>query len=376
MKLVIFSNILNHHQINIADELYQLLGDDFKFVATCPFNKFNLKGGLDYSDRSYYFNISASENDKVNASRLAIESEVCVFGACSQEYAIERAKHNPNGLSFEMAERWLKKGWINAFSSSCRRWWLNYMRYYRKASFYKLCMSAFTAKDDELLGCYKGKHFKWGYFTSINTFSRLTEITQNTPIRLLWCGRFLKLKHPELVLNTAAALKKKGYKFQMEMVGDGEIREGMEALANKLGVWDVVVFCGNLPNSQVLDKMSNSDIFLFTSDKKEGWGAVVNEAMSQRCVVVASDEIGSVPYLIKDGINGLHFKSGELNALVTKVQWLIEHPEEMNKIKEKAHQTILETWSPKKAAHNLLQLIDDLQNGKDTSILEGPGSKA
>ena len=33
-------------------------------------------------------------------------------------------------------------------------------------------------------------------------------------------------------------------------------------------------------------------------------------------------------------------------------------------------------WSPANAAKNFLQLVDDLQHGRDTSITEGPCSKA
>ncbi len=42
--------------------------------------------------------------------RLAREAEVCVFGANSMEYALERVKQSECGLSFEFGERWLKRG--------------------------------------------------------------------------------------------------------------------------------------------------------------------------------------------------------------------------------------------------------------------------
>jgi hypothetical protein len=37
---------------------------------------------------------------------------------------------------------------------------------------------------------------------------------------------------------------------------------------------------------------------------------------------------------------------------------------------------MLNQWSPKIAAKNILQLIEYLQKGEDTSIVEGPCSKA
>ena len=34
MKLVFYSLILNHHQVYVADEFYNILGDDYAFVET------------------------------------------------------------------------------------------------------------------------------------------------------------------------------------------------------------------------------------------------------------------------------------------------------------------------------------------------------
>ena len=171
MRLVFYSNYLNIHQVHLMDEFYELLGDDFRFVATLPRDDKELKGGTDYSTRPYCILAGESERANEDALRLAVEAETCVFGACSHTYAIERAKNNPQGLSFEMGERWLKHGWLTAGSPVFRKWLMNYYLYFRKANFYKLCCSAFTAEDDVKLCCYKGRHYKWGYFTKVGDFS-------------------------------------------------------------------------------------------------------------------------------------------------------------------------------------------------------------
>lgn len=376
MYLTYYSNSLNHHQVSLASELSTLLGGDFRFVITKSMSTCDMKGGVDYRSLPYCLEAEKSQCHEAESYRLARESEVCVFGANSQKYAVERARFGEKLLSFEMSERWLKKGWINVFSPNCMKWWLNYMRFYRKSNFYKLCMSAFAAADDERMGCYKGKHYKWGYFTAVESIAPRVEFSANSPIHMLWCGRFIDWKHPELAIHMAANLKKQGYDFVLNMIGDGKEKPFMEALSKRLGVEDVVRFLGPLPNHQVVEKMKESDVFLFTSDKNEGWGAVANEAMGQGCAVVASDAIGSVPYLIKDGVNGLRFKSGDIVSLTAKVQWLMEYREEMSMMRKEAYKTISEVWSPKTAAKNLLQLINDLKEGNEPSIVEGPGSIA
>lgn len=388
MSLVFYSNYLNHHQAPVADELYSLLGDEFRFVATLSRNEKELKGGEDYSKRHYCIFAAESNSAHDEARSLAVKAEICVFGACSQEFAVERAKNNPHGLSFEMGERWMKHGLLTIGSPVFREWVWNYYRYFRKANFYKLCCSSFTASDDERLNAYKGKHYKWGYFTRVDdTFVNeiSPQITTKGKVRILWCARFLLLKHPELVIKLASRLKGEGYVFSIDLYGDeGHLaphdklypRKGLETLIKKLGVEDVVTLRGSRPNSEIIKAMRDGDIFLFTSDRHEGWGAVANEAMANGCVLVASDAIGSTGYLVKHKETGMVFRSGDIDSLHEQVKFLLDHPEARKRIAKAGMQTMVELWNPSTAAKNLLQLIEDLKAGRDSSITEGPCSKA
>ena len=372
MKLTFFCNYLNHHQVWVADELSQLLGDNFKFVTTMPFNPEELKGGDDYTLRPYCINSITDFNTAMN---YALNSEVCVFGAGSQAFAIERAKRNPTGLSFEVSERWLKKGFINIFSPNFLRWYKNYILFFRKANFHKLCSSGFVKRDDEMLGCYKGKHYKWGYFTNVNS-ETVSEKIGSSKIRIMWCGRFLKLKHPELAVYMAKSLKSEGYDFELDFYGGGDFESKVKTLVTGLDLDDVVTFHGAVPNDEALEAMRQHDIFIFSSNKEEGWGAVANEALSNGCVLVASKDIGSSPYLIENGQNGFCFKTKDFMSLTDQVRWLLNHPSDLQKIKHNAFNTMKNIWNPKNAAHSLLTLIDDLTKGKESSLNEGPCSKA
>ena len=379
MKLAFYCNHLNHHQVRVADELYELLGEDYVFIATLPRNKDSLKGGVDYSFRPYCILAGESNDAHDKALELARNADVCVFGACSQEYAVERAKQKDCGLSFEMGERWLKRGLINVLSPTLRRWWMNYMRYYHRKPFYKLCSSAFVAKDDVKLGAYKGRHYKWGYFTGVDCgfdveASSDVSTTEITP--LMWCSRFLSLKHPELPILMAQRLKEEGLRFFLDFYGSGEVEQKSRDMASRLGLDDVVRFHGAIPNDQVLKEMRRHKIFLFTSDRLEGWGAVANEAMSQGCALVGGDAIGSVTYLVENRRKGMIFKSEDVDSLTDCVRTLIENRSLLKDIRHNAVATMQTMWSPAVAARNLLKLIDDIKNGRSCSIMEGPCSKA
>lgn len=391
MRLVFYSIILNNHQANVADELWRKLGDEYRFVELVAPCEGNAKGGTDdYASRPYLLKAWQSEEEWKEAMQLARTADCCVFSGLPA-LPFEKERMRLGLLSFDMSERWMKRGWLNALSPTIRRMVMAYWQGgWARKPIYKLCNGAFVCPDQLKLRTFPGKCYKWGYFTHVGDFdveASLDVSTSNiTP--LMWCSRYLSWKHPELPVLAAKRLKDRGYRFVIDMYGTGEHEERTRRLAHDVDVEDVVRFKGTLPNDQLMAEMSRHEIFLFTSDRNEGWGAVANESMANGCALVASDAIGSVPYLVKDGENGLMFRSAAtnssfdnvdesaLNDLTEKVMSLLDNKPKLNEIRKNAVLTMQKTWSPENAARSLLQLINDLRNGKDSSIMDGPCSKA
>lgn len=192
------------------------------------------------------------------------------------------------------------------------------------------------------------------------------------------------LKHPELVIELADRLKKDGYDVAIDMYGDEPSspcrntypRKKLLALIDKLDVADIVTLKGNRPNSDILKAMQEGDIFLFTSDRLEGWGAVANESMANGCVLVASDAIGSTRYLVKHKETGMIYRSCDLNSLYEQVRYLLDNPDVRKQIAKAGRESMVKLWSPANAAKSLLKLIENIQVEHKTSVVEGPCSKA
>ena len=381
MKLVFITNYVHHHQIPLADEFYGMLGDGYKYVATDVLPGWLIKGGYDPSiNRLYVVRAYESEDAKRMALQLANDADVVIIGSAPEDYVRERIKAGK--LTFRYNERWFKnRPW---YLSGPRAWyyfWHDHIRY-RNKPLYMLAASAYTCRDVNTIGAYKNKCFKWGYFTKVEDFpfgssANFDASSEGTGAHLMWCARFLRWKHPELPVKLAQRLKNRNYKFIIDMYGSGEELEHTKELAGKLDVMDVVRFQGNLPNDEILKQMRHHQIFLFTSDRNEGWGAVLNESMSNGCAVVASDMIGSVPFLIEDGVNGLIFKSESLDSLETKVVSLLDSVDYRRTIAMNAIKTMRDVWSPKNAAVQFLRLINALKtNDIDLIPSDGPCSLA
>jgi glycosyltransferase involved in cell wall biosynthesis len=379
MTIVFITNFINHHQMPLSEELYRLTDGNYYLVETEPIYDWLKTGGYsDFSYKPYVIQAWKSDDEKNKADAVLKKSDVVLFNPNEGlKYGVAAAKMGK--LCLEVSERWLKRGWLNILSPRLLRNMWYYHTLFKYKPVYKLCSSAFGAADQYKLFSYKNKCYKWGYFTKVDDEFEVETLKQNVSttesIPFMWCARFLKWKHPELPIKMATRLKAKGYNFTLDMYGSGEEYENSVALAKELNVDNVVKFCGNVPNEQILEAMRHHKIFLFTSDKNEGWGAVANEAMSNGCVLVGSDAIGCVPFLLKDGENGCIFKSCNLDSLTEKVEWLLNNPKERYRLAVNGYNTMKNIWSPANAAKSLLQLIEDLKNGKDSSVKEGPCSR-
>lgn len=138
---------------------------------------------------------------------------------------------------------------------------------------------------------------------------------------------------------------------------------------------DCLRVLGAVDNASVREIMLKSDVFVFTSDRNEGWGASLNEAMSSGCACIVSDAIGSSHFLIEDGVNGLLFKNKDVSSLAEKILMNL-NVDYRSKLSRNAYQTMLKEWQPNIAAERLVNLIQQLSEGKDTIYKSGPCSKA
>ena len=163
----------------------------------------------------------------------------------------------------------------------------------------------------------------------------------------------------------------------MTMIGNGDMRPQLSELIETQGLADVVTILDFMPPEKVRDYMEHANIYLFTSDFSEGWGAVLNEAMNSGCAVIASHAIGAVPFLIKNGENGFVYHSGNIDELVHLTKDLLNDKKIRKNVGKNAYLTITEEWNADTAATRFLELCRALkdENELKLQIIQGPCSK-
>lgn len=375
MKIVFLSNYYNHHQSAVSETLYNKTKGGFVFVETIPMEDERKQMGWGTIGRPCFVMQSYKDAKiETECKKMCSEADVVIIGSAPDSFIEERLKNNK--LTFRYHERYFKEGrwriidprvFISHYKKDIR---------YKKKNLYMLCASAYTAPDCRFIGCYKGKAFKWGYFPPVKRYEDIDSLIKNKDhVSILWVARFIKLKHPEAPLYVAKELKQNGYEFTLNLIGSGVLEDDIKKSITENGLDENVKLLGTMSPENVREIMERSEIFLFTSDRNEGWGAVLNESMNSACAVVASGAIGSVPYLIKDGENGYIYKDGDLNDLFAKVKNLIDDDKKRIAFAKNAYRTLTDTWNAETAAERLLTLIENIKNGKETPFTDGPCSK-
>ncbi len=381
MKVCLYSNYLNAHQIPLVKAFLNIKGVDYVFVATTPFNqKRYAMGYRDMNQEEFVVRAYESKDQDKIARQLALEGDIVMFGHSPLKSMMERLAKNK--ITFRVGERLFKNG-TDLFHLP-----LNLGRAYKhklfqcqKLPLFFLAMSAYLSYDVNCFTKYPNRVFKWGYFIGnkeIDYNLVFTKRRNRNTIKIIWIGRLLPLKHPDVVVRLAEQLKKKKYSFECYIYGEGEMQQDLISQIQQKDLVECVHLNGFISQDRVRLEMEDSDIFLFTSDYKEGWGAVLSEAMSSGCAVVASSACGAAPFLIKEGINGYMYHYGDEKELQDKVEDLINNSIRRNSFQKNAFTSMRNVWNAETAAERLLCLVDKIKHNEKIEglYLDGPCSIA
>ncbi len=313
------------------------------------------------------------EHDTDSTSQFC--PEVVIAGSAPESLVREHISQET--IVFRYSERPLKEG------NDVRKYVPRFVRWHRRnppgKPVYLLCAGAYVCDDYARFHLFKNRAYRWGYFPETRRYADFSDlIHRKNRTKILWVGRFIDWKHPEDAVWVAQKLHEKHISFTMELIGTGPLKEKLVKMVQDGGLEQQVIITDALTPSEIRSRMEDAGIYLFTSDRREGWGAVLNESMNSGCAVVASHEIGSVPYLIKDGKNGRIYRSGERTHLLTNVIELLARTDIQESLGEAAYQTITGEWNAEVAAMRFIHLSDEILRGNKYPDLykTGPCSRA
>ena len=365
MRLTFVSNYLNHHQIPFCEAMLAR-GTDLHFVQTEKLDGERARmGWKDASARPYVLDW---ERDRESVREHILSDDCVLMGWAPAAEDLVEERLLAGKLTLRMSERIYKDGQWKAVSP--RGLADKFRRYTRfaKKPYYLLCAGAYVGSDFSLVGAFPGKKLTWGYFPEVREI-RPEELFERRRARavpeLVWSGRFVDFKHVETVLWLAGRLASENERFHLTIAGGGEGEEEFRGQIREKGLERFVTVTGFTGPEQVRSVMEQGDIFVFTSDAGEGWGAVVNEAMNSALAVVASNEAGAVPSLVEHGRNGLMYPCRDREKLLQDVRELLHDAALRERLSLAAYETMRDMWNAGQAADRLTAFLERALAGED-----------
>lgn len=184
---------------------------------------------------------------------------------------------------------------------------------------------------------------------------------------IIYCGRFIELKAPDLAIRIVNILvRERGYvNIRLRMIGDGKLREEVEALINTFGLQEHVALLGALSQEIVVEEMNNAQVFLLPgvhekdTGRTEAQGLVIQEAQAMELPVVVSDA-GGMKYGLLDSITGFIVKERDLVSFADKIECLMKDEALRVKMGKAGRDFVVNNFDTKVLGDKLLNIYSTL----------------
>jgi glycosyltransferase involved in cell wall biosynthesis len=157
----------------------------------------------------------------------------------------------------------------------------------------------------------------------LSAFTGRRDPAQEEPV-ILSVGRLCDTKGFPDLIDACALLRERGLRFSCRIVGDGYMREELEARIRQRGLEDWVEIAGLLPRVDVIERYRRARLFVLPCvvtprGDRDGLPNVVIEAMAMGLPVVATD-VSALPEAVEDGVTGRLVTSHAPEAIADAVE--------------------------------------------------------
>lgn len=224
--------------------------------------------------------------------------------------------------------------------------WQHAIRFAFKDWKYTKYIDKFYVMGDEYLWYYRMWSKRWDVIPfkyCTKWVDRTLPVPDNKELNVLYVGALSQRKNvPELLESIRGLSEDCQYSIRVGIVGDGEERKVCEKITASSDFKSNFFFYGNMNMNNIPEVMQEYDVLVLPS-RHDGWGAVVNEALTLGLYVICSDHCGA-KYLLQDDSNGMVYKTNDIESLKKKMQLCIL---KKNEIRQNVHKRI--DW----AKHNI-----------------------
>lgn len=180
---------------------------------------------------------------------------------------------------------------------------------------------------------------------------------------LLAVGRLSDQKGLQYLIDAMQDIRRYEPKIKLLIVGEGPYETALNEIVKSKGLEDFVEFIGSVPFSEIPRYYNFADIFvmpsLSTKTGTEALGLSLIEAMASGCAVIGTN-IGGIPFVIKDGYNGVLVEQKNANELAHAVITLLKDKKKSEKLGKNAAQFIRKNYSWESVAKRFIGIYKEI----------------
>ncbi|MBD2730337.1 glycosyltransferase family 4 protein [Nostoc sp. FACHB-892] len=189
---------------------------------------------------------------------------------------------------------------------------------------------------------------------------------------VVYLGRLVPEKRPDLLVDAFSALKPAGWKLVLAG-GVSDTKSFTSNLLEKVANNRDIVFAGELRGTRLWEIVRGAGLFVLPSDL-EGLPLAMLEAMQEGIPVLASD-IPPHQQLINGG-RGMLFECGNLDSCINSLDWAIHHPQQLAAMAKNAQKYVQINYNWDRITADNLKLYATLMNSSEpVSISEATKSR-
>ena len=317
MTLYFFQNCISPHQMPYIEALSQR--DDIEHVwVVAPRLAYNDRAAMgwpvqwtsstekmtikivedkEWNIGSILSEPSASDNSSSSSSsKYLTNSNICFFSGITAFKEVEA--WFKQSLKFHV-----KRGIITeAPYTYDKPLWMHKIKFLLKDYTYIKYIDYIFAIGEDCAEYYKSWSKRWKvvdflYCTNTEQLPSTTKVLDDA-LNLCFVGSLDRRKNVKVLLEALALLK--DTPVNVTIVGDGPERVALEEKAKSLNEKIKISFVGSKPMDEVQQIVSEHDVLVLPS-LHDGWGAVINEAMSLGTIPVCSNKCGAKSLIKKSG---------------------------------------------------------------------------
>ncbi|MCD6378976.1 glycosyltransferase family 4 protein, partial [bacterium] len=191
----------------------------------------------------------------------------------------------------------------------------------------------------------------------INNFIDLERIPNpedGDPYLITYMGRLVELKRVQDAIHAMKMINNK--KVELQIIGDGPMREKLETITKKLGLAGRINFLGHRDNS--LELLNKSKIFVLPS-RTEGISRSIMEAMALKKIIISTN-IPGINELVRDGENGFLVETKNPGAIADMIDHVLNNMDNAETVAKNAKETIEKNYSAAKVVKDYERLYSKL----------------